>query len=464
MQIRTFLAILASLVLVAFLAGLAYQNTQLLEQDFRLTPSRNVPLWTVLLGSFLAGVLSFVVGFLLRGSAGILDRLRILQGRSAGRAVDEIYNRGIEAVLEGREERALDHFKAILTRNPDHIMALLKGGAVLRSLGRAGEAVDLHKRAHRLQEKALEPLYELVKDYESLGEVGKGKVVLDRIIQLRPKRALSAFRSLRRYAIEEGDWDRAWQLQGRIEGMVENDPAKLASERLHGIGIRYEMACAMAREGREREALNALRKIARAAPAFVPASMRLGEILAGQGLDEDAVKVWSGAFKQTSSPAFLARIEEQFLAAEDPEGAISALQETAATAQRDFLPRFLLAKLYLRLEMIDEALRELRALVDRDAGRTDGSKGSPILHAHLGYAYERRHEYQAAAEAYRQVIRDQDHLVLSYRCQSCQRIYPRWVDRCEGCGEWNRVTLDFGEDATLEDLKLSTGPVYSRTA
>jgi len=463
MQIRTFLAILTSLVLVAFLAGLAYQNTQLLEQDFRLTPSRDVPLWTVLLGAFLAGVLSFVVGSLLRGSAGLLDRLRILQGRGAGRAVDEIYNRGIEAVLEGREERALHHFKVILARNPDHIMALLKGGAVLRSLGRAGEAVDLHKRAHRLQEKALEPLYELVKDYEALGEVGKGKVVLDRIIQLRPKRALSAFRSLRRYAIEEGDWDRAWQLQGRIEGMVENDPGKLAAERLHGIGIRYEMACAMAREGREREGLNALRKIARSAPAFVPAQMKLGEILAGQGLDEDAVKVWSSGFKQTSSPAFLARIEEQFLAAEDPEGAISVLQEAASTAQRDFLPRFLLAKLYLRLEMIDEALRELRALVDR-AGRMDRSKGSPILHAHLGYAYERRHEFQAAAEAYRHVIHDQDHLVLSYRCQSCQRIYPRWVDRCEGCGEWNRVTLDFREDATLEDLKLSTGPVYSRTA
>lgn len=461
MQIRTFLAILASLVLVAFLAGLAYQNTQILEQDFRLTPSRVVPLWTVLLGAFVAGSLTFGVGFLLRGSAGLLYRLRVLQGRGAGRGVDDIYNRGIEAVLEGREERALEHFKMILARNPDHVMALLKGGAVLRSLSRPAEAVDFHKRAHRLNEKALEPLYELVKDYEALGEVGKGKVVLDRIIQLRPKRALSAFRSLRRYAIDEGDWDRAWQLQGRIEGMVENDPVKLSSERLHGIGIRYEMACATAREGREREALNALRKIARSAPAFVPASMKLGEILAGQGLDEDAVKVWTSGFNQTASPAFLARIEEQFLAAEDPEGAIGALQEVVSTAQRDFLPRFLLAKLYLRLEMIDEALRELRALVDRVARV---SKGSPILHAHLGYAYERRHEFQAAAEAYRHVIQDQDHLVLGYRCQSCQRHYPRWVDRCDGCGEWNRVTLDFGEDATLEDLKLSTGPVYSRTA
>ena len=463
MQIRTFLAILASLVLVAFLAGLAYQNTQLLEQQFRLTPSRNVPLWTVLLGAFLAGVLSFVVVFLLRGSAGLLDKLRVLQGRGTGRALDDIYNRGIEAALEGREERALEHFKNILARNPDHVQALLKGGAVLRSLGRPAEAVDLHKRAHRLHEKALEPLYELVKDYEALGEVGKGKVVLDRIIQLRPKRALSAFRSLRRYAIDEGDWDRAWQLQGRIEGMVESDPAKLAAERLHGIGIRYETACAMAREGREREALNALRKIARSAPAFVPASMRLGEILAAQGLEEDAVKVWTSGFRQTSSPAFLARIEEQFLASEDPGGAIGALQDAVATTQRDFLPRFLLAKLYLRLEMIDEALRELSALADR-VGRADRSKGSPTLHAHLGYAYERRHEFQAAAEAYRHVIRDQDHLALGYRCQSCERLYPRWVDRCEGCGEWNRVTLDFGEDTTLEDLKLSTGPVYSRTA
>ena len=457
MQIRTFIGVVISMLLVVFIAGIGYQNSGLLDQTFQLTPTRTVPLWTAMVGAFIAGVLTFLVAFLLRGSAGLIERLRMLQGRRAGRAVADLYERGIEAALEGHEERALEHFRAILSRNPDHFQALLKAGSVHRSLGRVQEAVEMHKRAHRLQDTSLEPLYELVKDYEALDQVAKAKVVLDRIIEMRPRRALSAFRSLRRYAIKEGDWDRAWNLQRRIESQVERDPAKLSAERRFGIGIRYEMAGEASREGREREALNSLRKLARAAPDFVPAQFRLGEILAERGLDDDAVQVWFQGFRQTGAPAFLSRLEEHYLDSEDPEGAIRVLQNAVAESGHDFLPRFFLAKLYLRLEMIDEAWRELQLLSDR-------ATGSPVLHAHLGYVHERRREFQAASEAYRRVIQDQDYLQLQYRCQSCQHATPKWHDRCERCDAWNTIVLDFGEDPGLEALDLTAGPVYSHSA
>ncbi len=457
MQIRTFLGILASLALVAFLATLGYLNQPLLERSFQVTPTKALPLWTVMLGVYVTGVLTFIVAFLLRGSADLVERWRALQGRRAGRAVDELYNRGMEAVLEGREEKALEHFQSVLSREPENFAALVKAGAVLRSLKRTPEAVDLHKRAHRLRETAMEPLYELVRDYEALDQVGKAKVVLNRIIELRPRRALSAYRKLRRYAMREGDWAGAWDLQGLIERQIEKTPYKLEAEHRYNVGIRYEMACADAREGRGKDALNGLRKITKASPDFVPAHLKLGEILNRQGHEPAAVQVWAAGFELTGAPVFLATIEEHFLAEEDPEGAIRALQRSVSGSRKDFLPRFFLAKLYLRLEMIDEAHREFRTLASR-------ATASPTLHAYMGFVHERRGEYRESAAEYRQVIKDLDYLNLQYRCQICDERYASWVDRCGVCGEWNQIALDFGEDPTLEDLGFSTGPVYSQTA
>ena len=457
MQIRTFLGILVSLALVACLGILVNQNQPLLDQPFRIASDRTVPVWVVLLGAFVSGVLTFLILFLLRGSADLVERWRMLQGRRAGRAVDELYGRGMEAVLEGREEKGLEHFQAILAREPDHFAALLKAGAVMRTLKRLPEAVDLHKRAHRLRDTDMEPLYELVKDYEAMDQVGKAKVVLNRIIQLRPRRALSAYRKLRKYAIREGDWQRAWEQQGLIEDQMEKTPYKLEAERRYNIGIRYEMACAAAADGKEKDALNGLRKITRSDPSFVPAHLKLGAILRGQGQLQQAVQVWAAGFEHTGSPVFLTSVEDHFLSEEDPEGAIEALREAVARTRKDFLPRFFLAKLYLRLEMIDEAHREFRGLAAR-------ATASPTLHACLAAVLERREEYREAAAEYRQVIQDLEYLKLQYRCQVCDERYAAWVDRCAVCGEWNQIALDFGEDPTLEELGLSTGPVYSRIA
>jgi lipopolysaccharide biosynthesis regulator YciM len=457
MQIKTSLGILAALALVAMLAAVGMQNQPLLDQPVRLTPTVGIPLWAAMLGVFLTGVMVFVLLFVLRGSADLLDRFKMLQGRRAGRAVDELYSRGMEAVLEGREEKALEHFQAILSRDPEHFQALVKSGAVLRSLKKLPEAVEMHKRAHRLRESDLEPLYELVKDYEALDQLAKAKVVLNRIIQLRPRRALSAYRKLRKYAMADGDWARAWELQGLIENQMEKSPLKLEAERRYSVGIRYEMAGAAAREGREKDALNALRRITRAEPAFVPAHLRLGEILRGMNQPDQAVRVWAAGFDHTNAPVFLTAIEEHFLNDEAPEQAIEALRQAADRSRRDFLPRFALARLYLRLEMIDEAFREFKTLASR-------ATGSLTMHAFVGLVRERRGEHRDAVGEYRKVLDQMDLLKQQFRCKVCEERYGAWLDRCRVCGEWNQITLDFGEDPTLEDLGISTGPVYSRTA
>jgi cytochrome c-type biogenesis protein CcmH/NrfG len=147
-------------------------------------------------------------------------------------------------------------------------------------------------------------------------------------------------------------------------------------------------------------------------------------------------------------------MEDHFLGVSEPEMAIEALRTAVARSSNDFLPRLFLARLYLRLEMIQEAHREFVGIKDR-AGE------SPTLHALMATIYERRGEYREAASEYQELLRLLDLSRFFYRCAVCDTRYAEWGDRCATCLEWNQITLDFSEDHTLEEIESLQGPIYS---
>jgi predicted ATP-dependent serine protease len=50
---------------------------------------------------------------------------------------------------------------------------------------------------------------------------------------------------------------------------------------------------------------------------------------------------------------------------------------------------------------------------------------------------------------------------IEYRCAACGVESMEWTDRCEGCGEWNSVEVNFREEISLEELGLAPAPVYT---
>jgi len=75
--------------------------------------------------------------------------------------------------------------------------------------------------------------------------------------------------------------------------------------------------------------------------------------------------------------------------------------------------------------------------------------------------HERRGRYAEANECYRSIVREGRLLSSQYHCLTCQEQYNDWHERCEQCGEWNRIEVDFKEDLSLDDLGISTAPVYT---
>jgi len=453
MRVRTFLIFLL-LGAVALVAAVFFdRNQELLSEDFQYWEGATLTVGQTLLLFFLAGiVITFTVG-LARQFGDMMEKRRL---RRASRKMDEIeeeYSRALVAVLEGRKDDSLAHFRAVLERDSRHFNTLLKLGEVLRSEGKHNEAIEYHRKAHHLREEDTRPLYALVEDYEAKSDMDRARAVLGKIIGLN-KHSVAAWRKLRELHAKEGNWGKALEAQKQVEKYAgSTDSGKPADERF-GQGIRYQIGAEDLAKGEAKEALAVFRKILKEDSGFLPAHIDLGHALVNMGQESEAVQAWYNGFELTGSPIFLTILEEYYIGNEQPLGAIEALKHCIGRARRDTLPRFYLGKLYFRLEMLDDALSVLSSLYGR-------ASYAPNLHYLLGRIYERRNNKGEAAVEYRKVIKEMELIQLEYICRNCGETVMEWASRCPACRTWNQIEVNFMEEISLEELGLSPAPIYS---
>src|SRR5262245_5792175 len=455
MRLRTLLYLLLSFIGAGVVAYAFYRNYDLLQQPFLLHSDHKVPVLVVVVGAALIGFgLALFVGIMREGKF-IADRWRRKREEKRMMAIEERYYEGVQAVVEGREEDALRNFRKILEQEPNHFNALLKAGEVQVAKGKYAEGIDYHQRARQARPEDARPLYALANDYAIQGDLDKAKAILQRMIEIRPRYALSAYRRLRELFMREGDWARGLEVHNRIERLTEKGVAQTPKDARTGIGIRYQLAMKQLTEDKPKVALNLFQRIVKEDPKFIPAYIRIGEILREIGDDQEAAAVWNRGYDQTGSPIFLTILEEHFLDREQPIEAIEALKACVARASNDILPRFFLGKLFFRLEMLDEAHATLKTLEGR-------ASYAPTLHYLLGRINERRGNFREASEEFRKVIKHLELVKLEYRCHSCQQRLSEWSDRCPKCEEWNTIEIDFREDLSLQELGITRAPIYSQ--
>jgi len=402
---------------------------------------------------FVIGALTTLVFGLSREMGRLTDRWRHFRARRKSDEIEEEYSRGLVAVLEGREEQALGHFRAVLELDSRHFNTLLKLGEVLRALGKHNDAIEFHRKAQHLKEDDTRPLYSLCEDYEAKGDMARARAVLGKILAIN-KNSVSAWRKLRYLHMKEESWDDALEAHQKAEKYSRaHDPRDEADRRV-GKGIRYEIAKERLTAGRAKDAMGILRRLLKEEPHFIAAHVLLGEALREDGQEKQGVEAWYEGFERTGSPIFLTVLEEHFLRRDNPLGAIEALKLCVSRSTRDTLPRFYLGKLYFRLEMLDDAFSVLSSLEGR-------SSYAPTLHYLLGRIHERRKSFPESAVEYRKVIKELELVQLEYRCRACEETFMEWSARCPACGDWNTVEVMLREEISFEELGLSPAPVYT---
>lgn len=453
MPFKRLLITLIGLGILIGLFTLFNLNQEQLKDPFHFTQQRSLPTWMVF---FLVAAVSLIIPFL----SGLIHEVRNLpkawssrRKRKMDSEVEKEYAIAMEEMQIGEEEEALERFRSILSRSPEHFETLLACGTLLRNMESFPEAIDLHKKANRLRDRDPRTLSCLAGDYEAAGDLSSAVAILGEMISRRPRQALKPYRRMRALWMGEKDWDKAWKIQQRIQDLEKGKARDEESENF-SLGIRYEMALGRKKDARLKEAEQMLRRLVKDVPAFGPAHLELGRILSQAGKDSDALKIWKQGFSETGSPVFLEAVQDLYLTAEEPMKAIGAIRELSREGDHSSLCRLFLGRLYERLEMVDQALEEFLGLESE-------IPNSQIALFHLAHLLERRGKHQEAAARYSRLVDEWTCGTPEYSCRHCDTVSQEWRDRCESCGLWGSLTFPLQMSSSPGDPHISVAPIYS---
>jgi tetratricopeptide (TPR) repeat protein len=454
MRFRTLIGFLLIFGLVWFLASTIAMNRDPVEISLAFVQTLNVELWMALLGAFGAGAALILVFDIAGGARRFARDFRARRLHRAHERTEDIYLHGLDDMVNGRYEQAVVQFDKVLAREPDHVNALIKRGDSLQSLERHREAAQSLERAIEESPEHLVALYSLSDVYIHLGDWQRAEGVLERIIQIDPRTTVSAHRKLRDLKIRQKNWAAADELQPKIEKMVTLTAEKDRARKMW-IGIRFEVGREHLAKGRLKEAIATFQSVLKRDGEFVPALLKLGEAHLKSGSTEEALATWRKGYEATGSTELLAAIQNHYLTLEKPEEAIGTWKQAIVLSENEAPLRYSLGKLYYRLFMLDEALKEFRLIEDTVSGL-------PALHVYIARVLESKGDFKAALSKSKTVLGEVGGLMQDFNCGSCQTRYAEWRDYCERCGKWNTVTLDV-RAAQRPEPSILPAPTWSST-
>jgi len=449
MRFRTSLIVGFLVTILILMVAVVSANRDVLSRDFNLLGT-HMPTSVAFLLALMVGFLSFLVWFAASGLSQLGTRwLQRLQDKGERRA-EESYLKGLDAVLGGRPHEAISHFNKALEPSPRYLPALLKLGDTYRSVDKIDDAVACHRKALEGYPQDLPTLYALLEDYLAQRNHSEAKKVIQQILRIQPRRSLKALRTLRNLYIQEANWQSALEVQEKIGAARVLDEER-ADDEPFTQGILYQIGVDSLDQEKHKEAISQLEKVRKKFPEFIPTYLTLAEAYLLQGREEDAVATWLDGYRQANAPECLLAMEKMYLDKGDPEGAVRQYQRLVTEIRRKAIPKFLLGRLYYRLELLDKAhatFKEVEGVI--------GDSG--LLQFYLGRIHQRRGDAEGACKHYRSMIRILNPFELLFRCGSCGEQTPDWQGYCSVCHRWGTFHPEF-KDEMMQEIQ-ATRPIY----
>jgi tetratricopeptide (TPR) repeat protein len=445
MNLKTIIYFLIFFLIIGLFVTWASYNQQSLSVDFffkEVTSSA----WVILLITFLIGFLVCLIFMLIHNSQLKFRQWNKKKELKKKEEAENNYREGIDLLLKGNKKNALEKFNQAIQLNEQYLDAYVKAGDILREMKKYEEAVQLHLRARQISSSNLEVLISLAEDYKTLKNYERAEEILHEAIAAQKEENLSLLRNLREFLFLQKKWSEAEILQMKIIKLSRKS-SEIETEQETLLGIKYQLGLAELDKGETREAISIFRHLIREKPDFSPAYESLGQIYLKENKAEKAEEIWFEGYETSGYYFLLQKIEELHIKQDNPQGAIDTYKRALKTERDDLYLRFLLGKLYLRLEMIDQALEEFQAIEGQIA------ESSPIINYFIAKSLQKRDEYKEAYESLLKVQEDKEGIVeIGYVCTHCNKMESQWAARCPSCGNWNTLRLNLGHQ--LDKLKV----------
>jgi tetratricopeptide (TPR) repeat protein len=420
----TVLLVLAAVAITLF----AMLNQETITVRVTPTATKEVAKSLLFLSSLAAGAGMVFILYLFRDVKRFLRGLRVQREQKKRLKIQELYTKGLNAMLAKRNAEAISYFQKVLAIDPSHVDTLLRMGISQLREKRPHEAILHHQKALGLDEHNQEVTFSLAADYEEAKRFDDALAMYQKILS-RDSSNLTALIRMRDLYHRLNQWEDLFETQRKL---VANPltPAEQDVEHRKLVGFKYELGRSLLEAGDLEHAKKIFRGVIKLDKDFIPAYLGLGEVYLEEGKSGDAAELWEKAYKMTSSLLLLLRLEDLHLKQGEPGKAIEIYSQAVTWKPQDSPLKFFLGKLYYRLEMVDEAF-DILTTVDW------GDKEFPDVHKLLGNIYLRRGSFGLAASEFKKALGFKKQIIIPYTCSNCDLRTTDWSGRCPNCSKWN---------------------------
>ncbi|TAN43246.1 MAG: tetratricopeptide repeat protein [Nitrospirae bacterium] len=435
------IAILVFLIFLGVLGFFAVENKDIVTLKVPFGDVYEIPKIALILLSSTLGALAILLVFFVRDTKRVIDNMQYSKRQKREEKVREYYSKALNAILGDKEEDAIGSLNDILKEDPEHLDALLRLGDIAMSNGDYRTAQEHYKKAYSINPKGLQALLSLESLMEKMDRHEDALRYIDDILDIDSENLTALYRK-RRLLEKREQWDALLSLQKSILKLEHNENDKNREEKKLR-GYTYEYGRASLENGEMEKAEKAFRHVIKMDEGFVPAYLGVAEVLHNKGETEDAINFLEKIFEQLNSVIILARLEDLLISVGEPGRLIRFYKSAISKKPNDAGLKFLLGKLFFRLEMVEDALNTLNEI--------DTSLLSTTEFYNLrGELYLKRNQIPKAIEDFRKACEFKKTLIIPYCCSSCGFHSVDWTGRCPKCLNWNTYKLDIYNTCKLK--------------
>lgn len=375
------------------------------------------------------------------GLGWLAARVDIRQVIRESRALPRTWLRGLNHLLNGEPDRAVDAFSEAARIDRDNVELHFALGSLLRRQGDTERAIRVHQtlleRDDLKEDRRLEALDALGEDYLHAGLLDRAEEVF---VRLRGTRFDEhATRNLLEIYQQEKEWGKAVEVAQTLSNH------ESVQWRTEVANFHCEMATVALADSRHEDARQHIDEAFALNRRCVRANILLGDLHLAEGRPEDAIAAWKRVENQ--DPMYLSLVAERLMGAYEQAGRV----EQGQTLLRAWLaqhPSLDLLEEVFRWEIAHNGPRSAYELVREQLRRHPTLLGlEKLLEAALHNAPP---EQLADVELVKQLIHSHTRRVARYRCSACGFKARHFQWRCAACGGWEtyppRRTEEFDLD------------------
>lgn len=432
------------MVLCLLVAIFTIQNSQVVTLRYNIpffqVPATETNVVYVILFSIMIGIAVMIFFVTL---AGIGWRYYALASRGRERKERKwLWDKRENAIadsLKGYHQDAIKSFEKIIDKEKPHVELYVGLAEAFERQGDPQKAIENYNVILAKDPKNMRALFGTARNWEALGNYAEAITMYKRILDVDPA-SPTAFKKKQELLEKSGQYAEAIEAYQRVEMAVSAPETQETLASLH-----YRLAVQQLKSNDKKNAEFTLKKCQKDFNAYVPAMVVLSNLYMQDGHEREARRVLEQAAEQHLSTIIFRRLEDCYYDQKgDPKTnlkpVIDLYKKLIHEKDANHL-RLALGKLYLKLEVFDEAERILLEFLSAD-------HSIPQAHLLLADLYQRTGKTDKALEEYRFAAQLVDIKIADFKCYRCGAMYEFWADQCTSCKSWG----------TIEDIFFTKGP------